>query len=233
MNIAVLQHAPHEGPGVISAWAHSRGHEIAITEVSREAPPAVESIDLLVIMGGAMNVYQEDEYPWLAGEKAFIAAVIQAGKAVLGVCLGAQLLAVVLGGKVAGNGYKEIGWFPVELTDEGRDLKLLDGFPNLFIALHWHGDTFSIPEDSVHFASSAACRNQGFAYDQGRVVGLQFHLEVTREMLARFVEEDAAELVPGEWIATPEELLAADAPFQAGNDLLFLLLDRLAEKAGA
>jgi GMP synthase-like glutamine amidotransferase len=233
MKIDVLQHVPYEGPGAISEWAQSRGHEIRVTEVYQADLPAVEGTELLVVMGGPMNVHQEADYPWLAKEKAFIKAGIEKGKVVLGICLGAQLLADVLGGKVTKGEHVEIGWFPVEITDDGHELELMSGFPTRFIALHWHGDTFSIPPESVHFASSAACKNQAFAYDEGKVVGLQFHLEETRESLALLMENAAADLVPGEWIETSKELLAPYAPFQLSNDLLYRLLDRMAEKVSA
>ena len=174
-----------------------------------------------------MNVYQEAEYPWLAAEKAFIATAIGAGKAVLGICLGAQLIAAVLGGPVSKGAQPEIGWYPVELTPEGRGLPLFAAFPVRFTALHWHGDTFSIPPGATHVASSAACANQAFAYDGGRVVGLQFHLEETRESLAQLVDNAGGELVQDDWIATPEELLAPEAPFAPCRELLFSLLDAM------
>jgi GMP synthase-like glutamine amidotransferase len=233
MKIDVLQHVLYEGPGAISEWAQSQGHEIRITEVYQADLPAVDGIEFLVILGGPMNVHQEADYPWLAKERAFIKAAIEKGKVVLGICLGAQLLADALGGKVTKGEHVEIGWFPVEITDDGHELELMDGFPTRFIALHWHGDTFSIPPDSVHFASSTACKHQAFAYDEGRVVGLQFHCEETRESLALLMENAAADLVQGEWIETPKELLAPYAPFQLGHDLLYRLLDRMAEKASA
>ncbi len=233
MRIDVLQHVRYEGPAAISEWAQSRGHEIRITDVSLADPPPVESIELLVILGGPMNIYQEAEYPWLAKEKAFLKAAIEGGKVVLGICLGGQLLADVLGGKVIRGDHMEIGWFPVEITENGHHLELIDGFPTRFIALHWHGDTFSIPPGSVHLASSTACKNQAFAYDGGRVIGLQFHWEETRDSLSLLIDNASADLVPGEWIETPKELLAPYAPFELGHDLLFRLLDRMAEKVGA
>src|SRR3990172_5902996 len=167
MKIDILQHVPYEGPGAIAEWAQSRGHELRVTELYKAAPPPAEDVEFVVVMGGPMNVYQETEYPWLAAEKAFLSGAIGAGRVVLGICLGAQLLADVLGGKVSKNKQAEIGWFPVEITDDGRDLELLEGFPTPFIALHWHGDTFSIPPDALHVASPAACRNPAFAYDGG------------------------------------------------------------------
>jgi GMP synthase (glutamine-hydrolysing) len=227
MRINVLQHVPYEGPAHIADWARSRGHELKVTEVYRDDLPAVEDLGFLIVMGGPMNVYEEEQYPWLAGEKRLIKDAIDAGKVVLGICLGAQLIADALGAGVSKNKCPEIGWFPVELTDEGHNLELTDGFPTRFIALHWHGDTFSIPVGTVHFVASAACDNQAFAYDEGRVVGLQFHLEETRESLALLTKMAGANLVPSEWTQTPEELLAPQAPFKLGNDLLARLLDRM------
>jgi GMP synthase (glutamine-hydrolysing) len=174
-----------------------------------------------------MNIYEEADYPWLAAEKTFIASTVDAGKALLGICLGAQLLADVLGGPVTKGEHREIGWFPVELTEAGRALPVFAGFPNSFPVLHWHGDTFAIPPGAAHTASSAACVNQAFAFDGGRVAGLQFHLEETRESLTDLVENARHELVDGPWIATAAQLLAADAPFAQCHDLLFALLDEM------
>lgn len=225
MRVHYLQHVPFEGIGAIGEWAHARGHALTGTEVFRQDLPRPDDLDLLVVMGGPMNVYQEAEYPWLVAEKVFIAKAIDAGKAVLGICLGAQLLADVLGGSVSKGEQVEIGWYPVELTEAGRALPVFAGFPRLFTALHWHGDTFSIPPGVVRAASSEACADQAFAYGGGRVVGLQFHLEETRESLTQLVENARGDLVDGQWIAEPEELLAGDAPFTECHGLLFDLLD--------
>jgi GMP synthase-like glutamine amidotransferase len=241
MRVHYLQHVSFEGMGSIGEWAALRGHVLTGAEVfqaARSGPPGMagpvvprqadlDRLDLLVVMGGPMNVYQEAEYLWLAAEKVFIAAAIGAGKPVLGICLGAQLIAAALGGTVSKGPQPEIGWYPVELTPEGRGLPLFAAFPIRFTALHWHGDTFSIPPGATHVASSAACANQAFAYDGGRVVGLQFHLEETRESLAHLIDNARAELVPGDWIATPDELLAPEAPFRPCRELLFSLLDSM------
>lgn len=231
MRVHYLQHVPYEGIGAIGEWVNARGHSLSGTEVFREGAPRradLDRLDLLVVMGGPMNVYQETEYPWLAAEKAFIASAIGAGKSVLGICLGAQLIAAVLGGTVSKGTQPEIGWYPVKLTPEGRELALFAGFPDRFTALHWHGDTFSIPAGATHVASSSACANQAFAHDGSRVVGLQFHLEETRESLAQLIESARGELVQGDWIATPEKLLAPEAPFALCRELLFALLDSMA-----
>jgi GMP synthase-like glutamine amidotransferase len=233
MKIDVVQHVPFEGPAAVADWARSRERELRTWAAYEGALPAVDDLDFLVIMGGPMNIYQEAEHPWLAQEKALIKAALEKGAAVLGICLGAQLLADALGGEITRNEQVEIGWFPVEITKEGHDLEILDGLATRFIALHWHGDTFSIPEDAVHFASSVACKHQAFAYDDGRVMGLQFHLEETRESLALLIEHARGELVPGDWIQSERDLLAPYAPFDVGNEFLFRLLDRMTEKVGA
>lgn len=199
MRVHYLQHVPYEGIGSIRDWAGARGHELSSTLMFAEPRaalrlPGVDTLDLLVIMGGPMNVYEHDEYPWLAAEKDFIRACVGAGKAVLGICLGAQLIADALGGEVTRAPFQEIGWYPVELTPVGRGQSVFPHFPDRFTALHWHGDTFSIPEGAAHVVSSAACPNQAFSYDDGRVVGLQFHLEETRESLAELVEAAGADL---------------------------------------
>lgn len=227
LRVRVLQHVPFEGPAAIADWATARGHELSITHVYEATPPPLDSFDFLAIMGGPMNVYEDLEHPWLTAEKVFISSAIAAGKATLGVCLGAQLLSVVLGGRVTKGLRREIGWFPVTLTDAGRDSTLLAGFPSQFKALHWHGDTFSIPEGAQHLASSSACGNQAFAYDAGRVVGLQFHLEETRSSLQLLSEHGADELIEDTWVQSPEDLLAPDAPFDSCKQLLFTLLDRM------
>jgi GMP synthase-like glutamine amidotransferase len=245
-----LQHVPFEGPAAIRDWSESRGHTLTGTELFREpstvaasvAPehldafPALEDIDMLVIVGGPMGVYDYAGHPWLQTEKAFILAAIISGKAVLGICLGAQLIADVLGGPVTRNAHKEIGWYPVDLTEPGQADPLFEDFPASFTALHWHGDTFAIPPGATHAAISAACANQAFSLDGGRVAGLQFHLEETPESLALLVEHAAAELDAAStepWVASKEELLAADAPYEPCRELLFKLLDRMAARAEA
>lgn len=233
MRVHYLQHVPYEGTGAIGEWAHTRGHALTGTEMFRQGLPRPDDLDLLVVMGGPMNIYQEAEYPWLAAEKAFIAKAIDAGKAALAICLGAQLLADVLGGSVLKGEHSEIGWYPVELTEAGRALPVFTGFPARFTALHWHGDTFTIPPGAAHVASSVACASQAFAYDGGRVTGLQFHLEETRESLTQLVDNTRGELVEGEWIVGPGELLAPDAPFAPCRELLFALLDAIVMRQSA
>jgi GMP synthase-like glutamine amidotransferase len=229
VRVHYLQHVPFEGVGAIAGWAAARGHSLSCTEMAVSPPPPTSAFDFLVIMGGPMNIYQEREYPWLRQEKALISAAVAEGKLVLGVCLGAQLLADALSGPVTRGAQPEIGWYPVELTKAGRRSVVFRRLPERFVALHWHGDTFAIPAGAIHAASSAACANQAFESMGGRVVGIQFHLEETRASLADLVDKARDELVEGPWIASAEDLLAPPAPFEESNRLLFTLLDGMAE----
>ena len=179
-----FQHVPFEGLGCIEQWATEKGHALSVTRFHRDEPlPRIGEIDWLVVMGGPMNIYEESEYPWLAREKQFIGQAIRSGKVVLGICLGAQLIAGFLGARVTPNAHKEIGWFPLELTPEAVASPLFDFLPHRLTAFHWHGDTFALPRGALRIARSEACENQAFLYD-GRVVGLQFHLEFTPQSLA-------------------------------------------------
>jgi GMP synthase-like glutamine amidotransferase len=146
---------------------------------------------------------------------------------VVGVCLGAQLVAEVLGGRVFRNLYKEIGWLPIELTEEGRRSPLFEGLPQRLDVFHWHGDTFDLPPGSVHLARSKGCAHQAFLY-QGRVLGLQFHIESTPDSVQQIVKAGADELVPARYIQSAECILAATAEGYAHiNQALFSILDRL------
>jgi GMP synthase-like glutamine amidotransferase len=176
MRIHSRQHEPFEGLGNIEVWAKNKGHSISRTLLFKNEKLSENSnFDWLVIMGGSMNIYEEDKFPWLREEKNFIAKAIAANKILLGVCLGSQLIADVLGGKVSKNKFKEIGWFPVSLTREARNPSIFSSLPCTFTAFHWHGDTFKIPQGAKRIAQSEGCANQ--AFECGRAIGLQFHLE--------------------------------------------------------
>lgn len=176
MKVHYLMHVPFEGLGSMESWFVSQGWVVSRTRLfANERLPDPNDFDWLVIMGGPMGVYDEGEYPWLVQEKRFIEAGLSRDIPVLGICLGAQLIADVLGAKVSRNKYKEIGWFPVSLTKSGRRSQLVEGLPVQFTAFHWHGDVFATPEGAQSLAISEACPNQIFA--RGKVLGLQFHLE--------------------------------------------------------
>jgi GMP synthase-like glutamine amidotransferase len=227
MRIHYLQHVPFEGPAYIQVWAAQKGHSITGTRLYRhEALPEMKDFDWLVVMGGPMNIYQEQEYPWLVQEKQFIAQAVKNQKTVLGICLGAQLIADVLGGKVTPNPVKEIGWFPITLSPEAGQSGLFQNFPRQAVVFHWHGDTFDLPGGAVRIAQSEGCLNQAFVYDQ-RVIGLQFHLECTLEGIAGLIEHCGEEIIPGPYVQTPPEILSQKEYLQEANKLMNELLNRL------
>jgi GMP synthase-like glutamine amidotransferase len=232
MRIACIRHVPFEGPGAIADWAAARGHALSGSEAFKGHLPALSDFDLLVVLGGPMGVYDVAEHPWLIEEREFLASAIDAGKVVLGVCLGAQLLADAIGGSVHPGPEREIGWFPVRVSAAGRSSALFGGWPDEFVAGHWHGDTFEIPPGVASAASSEVTANQAFVACDGRAVGLQFHLEWTRDALAALVENCADELTGGgRWTRSAEELLADDDRFARSRELLFALLDRIEARA--
>ncbi len=231
MRIHALQHVPFEAPGSIEIWARHAGHVLGITHLYRGDPlPAVGESDLLVVLGGPMSVHDEARLPWLAGEKRFIERTIAAGRRVLGICLGAQLIAQTLGARVYANSEKEIGWFAVEPTEAAGTTALIAGFPPRLEAFHWHGETFDIPAGAVHAARSAACANQAFEFGE-RVVGLQFHLETTPAGARELIAHGFDELVAGRCIQQPLAMLGYPARFAAINAAMGELLDRFSRAA--
>jgi GMP synthase-like glutamine amidotransferase len=231
MRISVLQHVPFEGPARIAHWAGARGHGLKVSHLYAGDPlPHPDDYDLLVVMGGPMGVGDEADHSWLKPEKGCIADAVAAGRALVGICLGAQLIAEVLGARVYRNPLKEIGWLPVRLTAAGRQAELTASLPPELQVFHWHGDTFELPPGAVHLAESDGCAQQAFLYDD-RVLGLQFHLESTPESVAAICTHCADEIVPGPYVQDAERMRAAGAAdYAAINGALEGMLDRLAAR---
>lgn len=228
MRVHIIQHVAFEGPGAITEWAREREYSTSVTEQFRRGMlPAVGDFDFLVIMGGPMSANDGAQFDWLAGEKQLIAEALGEEKAILGVCLGAQLLAQALGAQVYPNRDKEIGWFPVHLTLEAERSRLFSGLPARMTVLHWHGETFDLPRGAILLAESKLCRNQAFELD-GRVLGLQFHLEVQPQGLERLIENSAADLTRAPAVQTAAEIRALAHLAQTLRPALYTILDRLA-----
>lgn len=190
MRVVAFRHVPFEGLGLIHPALDDRGISVEYPDLFREdAPlPDVAAADGLIFMGGPMSV--NDDLPFLRRELDFIRQAIGRGQPVLGVCLGSQLIAKALGAKVYKNCRKEIGWFEVRLTEAGRQDPILSGLEGAETVFHWHGETFDLPPGATWLAYSDACRHQAFRIDS-KVYGLQFHLEVTPEMIADWCQQDA------------------------------------------
>lgn len=226
MRAHYLQHVPFEGLGSIAGWLEKAGYDISRSRLyASETLPNIDQLDLLVIMGGPMSVNDEQDFPWLVAEKEFIYEVIQAGIPVLGVCLGAQLIASAMGAAVYQNQEKEIGWFAVEAVDSGDTSTF--NFPATAEVFHWHGETFDLPVGAKLLASSKACQNQAFQIGTS-VIGLQFHLETTAESARDIVENCGGELVSAPFIQSEREILAASPEhYQEINQIMDRLLKYL------
>lgn len=210
MRAHVLKHVSFEGPGNIEPWLRNRGAEISETRIfEADTLPAFDEFDLLIVMGGPMSANDEDTLPWLATEKRFIRQAIESGKGVIGICLGAQLIASALGARVYPNKEKEIGWFPVYATPSAA-AQALCPFPEEAEAFHWHGETFDLPDGATRLARSEACENQAFQIGR-RVVALQFHLETTAPSARAIVENCRDELIPSHYVQTEKAILSAGA----------------------
>ena len=227
MNLHYLKHVPFEGLDSIRDWAENTPVKVTSTCLYKNEPlPNIDTLDGLVIMGGPMSVNETLEHPWMADEKRFIRNVIDQGKAVLGVCLGAQLIADVLGAKIYPNKYKEIGWFPIKKVAAASDCGLVEFLPDQLEVFHWHGETFDLPDGAALLASSDACANQGFIYKK-RVIGLQFHLETTPASLRALIDKCADELKPGPYVQTTAEMIGNDSRFVQVNKTMTGLLNQL------
>ncbi|MGN6267278.1 MAG: type 1 glutamine amidotransferase [Ginsengibacter sp.] len=227
LRIHYFQHVPFEGPGSIQEWSIKNGHSLTSTNFYiNETPPDLNSIDWLIIMGGPMSVDDEKEFRWLPKEKSFIKNAIEKGKTVIGICLGAQLIAQILGAKVYPNKQKEIGWFPIRLTESAKQHPLFNGLNSEITVFHWHGDTFELPENAIALAKSAACNNQGFIFNQN-VLALQFHLETTRQGIQQMIENGRHELTRGQYIQQEKEIENQQELFKTNKEFLFSILDRL------
>jgi GMP synthase (glutamine-hydrolysing) len=224
MKIGVLQHAAFEGPGEIGKWAETRGHSLSVHHLYRgDSLPRLETFDLLLIMGGEMNIYQYRDWPWLKAESAFIRSALENGKPMVGICLGGQLIADALGARVVQNAEIELGWLPIAWTEEARA-----AFPALessATVLHWHGDTFGLPPGAMRLATSEGCPEQGFLIP-GKCLGLQFHLEVDPGLTKQFVDGQA-EWPQGRFVQTPETILSDAAKHhEANRQFLHAILDK-------
>jgi GMP synthase-like glutamine amidotransferase len=230
LKIHYFQHVPFEGLGSIEEWISLSGHSLNSTRFFESAIlPEISDIDWLIVMGGPMSVNDEEKFPWLREEKKIIRKAIDAGKVVIGICLGSQLVSAALGAKVFQNKEKEIGWFDIELTCYAKSDKLFFDMVSRLKVFHWHGDTFDLPENAIHLAYSKGCKNQAYIY-KDRVLALQFHLEPTQNSLRQMIDFGRDELKSGKYVQTERELLKYDELIESSRGILFTLLNRLAQQ---
>ena len=224
-----LQHLPDEGPGHAADWLAAHGHTLGYTRFFKPDPvlPALENFDGLLVLGGAMSVYDDEAFPWLRDEKAFLRGAVRAGKVTLAICLGAQLLAQALGGEVRPNPAPEIGFWTVRFSAKALAHPLLRGWPEKAAVLHWHADTFTVPPGALRVGMSAGCAAQGFVWGDG-LIGLQFHPEMTVDMVEQLMGFEGHETAPEqEFVQTAAQIRARLKSVWKGRKLLEVLLTNL------
>lgn len=218
-----LFHVPFEGLGSISTWLKQHGFTLGQSHLyNGDALPAKDDFDWLIVMGGPMSVHDEAEHDWLAPEKALIGQALDEGKGLIGICLGAQLIAESLGAKVEPC-EPEIGWLALNAAPEADQHPLGRLFDGASV-LHWHGEAFSLPAGAQRLAATEFTPNQAFLYGD-QVLGLQFHLEVTYDDAVRMCRESHPGPQPSGWVQSPETILADTHRFPMANTVMREVLE--------
>jgi GMP synthase-like glutamine amidotransferase len=228
MKALYIQHVPFEGPAYIRDICHMHAIILEAWPVFQDTLlPRLADYNLIFIMGGPMGVYDDTEYPWLKEEKKYIEQALHARIPIIGICLGAQLIAEVFGARIYRNKYKEIGWFPVMKTAESAAKSVFhEVLPPEFYAFHWHGDTFELPQGAVHLAQSKACRNQAFVCREN-VLGFQFHLESTAESIEELYQHACDEVEDAPYVQDTHQILSTDH-IKASNILMRNIIEKIA-----
>lgn len=230
--ILIIKHIEIEGPGTLGEFFKATDYKSKIAELyNGEALPSLAECEAIISLGGPMNVYEEDKYPFLKDEDNFLKKAIKEEIPILGICLGAQLLAKACGAKVTKAAQKEIGWCGVELTQTGKSDRLFAGLPHKLSIFQWHEDTFALPESAAHLAQSKVCPNQAFRFGKN-AYALQFHVEVTPDMIGSWVKAYA----PKEsWVIDTQKMLIEagkkKAAFERQANLIYLNFIRMIKAA--
>lgn len=228
MRIHVIIHAAFEKLGVIESWIKQKNYILTTTHTYKgEELPQHSDFDFLIIMGGPQSPLELNKHPYLRNEITLAKHAVQANKVMLGICLGAQIIAEALGAATERSPNKEIGVYPIQLTKEGAQDPLFKLFPQKFDVMHWHNDMPGLPEGGVLLAKSEGCPRQAFRYGD-RIYGLQFHLEMTAELVKGMVEHCPEDLLQEEYVRSKEELLSSD--YWSINQKMVTILDNLITK---
>ena len=204
-NIYLIQHVDFEGPGFIADWLnkhHKTWKPVKLYDGDTLPEARKKDIGGLIIMGGPMNIYEDDRYAWMAAEKDFIRFCVESEIPTLGICLGSQFIADALGADVFGHKFEEVGWFEVQQIFEGSFESELDAYR----VFHWHGETFDAPKGSVHLFESESCEQQAFQYGE-HVVALQFHLELGPNHIKQLEAQIRPGLKKGPYVQKWDEIM--------------------------
>jgi len=224
MDVYIFQHVEFEGPGAILPYLQAKGHKVHIVRLyAGDRIPHEDEVDFAIMMGGPMSVLDEAEHPYFVREKELCRDMVQLGKPILGICLGAQMIASAFGAAIRKNPEKEIGWFPVEWEE---------GVAESITAFHWHGETFDIPRQAVALAHSEGCKHQAFRL--GSALALQFHLEATLESMESMLKNGAEEIegaASSKFVQSVDDIRKFCAEHMGKtNDALVKILDFMLEK---
>jgi len=227
MHIHYFQHNHFEDLGFIGIWAENHNITTSVTRFDlNQELPSPESFDWLVVMGGKMGVNDSDKYPWIDDEIRFISQAIHSGKIVIGVCLGAQMIASALGAVVYKNQEPEMGFFPVTFNQNAQNDPVFRHFPTELSVMHFHFDTFELPEGAVAMAKSTVTPIQAFRYGSN-VFALQFHCELTETNAPVFINELASEIIQGTYVQQPPDMLRNIEDCMPNNFIFFRVLDEI------
>lgn len=229
MRIKFIMHADFETPGVIEDWAKTNGYHFTICKPYKgENCLTREEFDFLIIMGGPQTPTQIEKYPYLKDEITLIAHAVKHNKIILGFCLGAQLIGEAMGAKTGQSPEKEVGVYPITLTEAGQQDYLLKDFPKDFLVIHWHNDMPGETNKSQLLAYSEGCPRQIIKYAH-QIYGFQCHMEITRDGIEKMINSCPEDLTPSKFTQTKEKLLAND--YDLINNYMITILNRLVAKS--
>jgi len=225
MKFTIFQHVPYESPGYILDWIIEKGHSTEeVNFYDHPKLPALDATENLIVMGGPMNIYDDNEFSWLPEERDFIKNAIQQGTKVLGICLGSQLIADAMNAQVFKNEHEEVGWLEVDVDEKNLPEKFKGIFPERFKTFHWHGDTFNMPDGIKGFVSSKATANQAFITEN--IAAFQFHMEMNPEGVIALIEHNETlfeEDLP--FVQKPGQMLHMNEIHESNRKILFQFLD--------
>ena len=228
MSVCAIQPNPFTLPDVLHQWANENDLNLLTVHPQSKSYPSLSSLDLIYIMGGPMGVKEQEAYPWITKEKDFISSAIEQSVPLYGSCLGAQLIAHVLGGAVEKASHREVGWFPISWLDHAKNNPIFDGLDLPEVVFHYHNDTFECPDQAKRLASSHGCLNQVIANDQN-CLAVQFHLEFGIHEIQRLLENEysARDLSSGQYVQSQSEILAKEQLAQKNTEFLKGVLTNL------
>lgn len=229
MKILILEHEPLEGNTNIDIWARQNGVDLQRVFIhANETLPPLNACDLLVVAGGSQQVWEASRHPWMGPEKDFVRKALAAGRPVLGICLGSQILAEILGGRVFMAEHPEIGWHRVTLSPSSGGFGFFGPDVHEFTTFHWHYAQFTLPPDCIGLASSAATPHQAFVSRKFKALALQFHPEFSLATVRHYAATQGDTWPPGPFVTPPREFQRRSQSLPDTYPLMKAILDALA-----